>query len=84
MKINPNELSQNKYRAVKCSDISDKKQSYTSSLFKEDLKNNKLNVSKLRVQKKVEPKLETIVEPKMAELGYISEFGQTLRDIFKR
>ena len=84
MKINPNELTQNKYRAVKSSDISDKKQSYTGSLFKEDLKNGKLNVSKLHIQKKSEQVVETIVEPKMAELGYVSEFGQTLRDVFKR
>ena len=66
MKINPNELTQNKYRAVKSSDISDKKQSYEANTFRQDMKNNSLNFSKLRIIKKSEI-VESVEELKVAK-----------------
>ena len=76
MKINPNELTQNKYRAVKSSDIDLKKESYTASTFSQDLKNKTLNKSKLRICKSSE-KLENV------EVVVDYEKSKKLEDIFK-
>ena len=57
MKINPNELTQNKYKAVKSSDTTQNK--YKGNTFAQDLKNKTLNSSKLRICKSSE-KLENV------------------------
>ena len=76
MKINPNELTTNKYKAVRSCDVSDKKQSYQANTFKEDLKQNSLNKSKLKIKKKSE-----IVEISENEIELKS--CRTLADILK-
>lgn len=78
MKINPNELNQNKYRTTKSSDL--KKNDYNGNTFAQDLKNKSVNPSKLRICKSSE-KLENVeVVEKVQTKVKLSVLAELLKD----